>query len=146
MAADEQAGRLTRWKQPKHIVEQVMALLAAVRSDGILDMAAPSMDNVSATPATYTSLSSGQEVGGFTIEKLIGRGGMGEVYLARRTSADFEQLVALKLLRAEAADRGNAFMRERRLLARLEHHGISRLIARGIAPERRPYMARGNYD
>lgn len=141
MAADEQARRLTRSTQPKHIVEQVTELLAAVRSDGILDMAAPSMDSVSASPAIYTSLSSGQKVGGFTMEKLIGRGGMGEVYLARRTSADFEQLVALKLLRAEAADRGNAFMRERRLLARLEHPGISRLIDAGIAPDGRPYMA-----
>lgn len=141
LSADEQTRRLTKSKYPEHIVEQAAALLTASRSEGILDMAAPSMDNTSTQPASYTSLAEGQEVGGFTIDRLIGRGGMGEVYLARRTSADFEQLVALKLLRAEAADRGDAFMRERRLLARLEHPGISRLIDAGIAPDGRPYMA-----
>lgn len=141
MGADEQTRRLTKSKQPRHIVEQVAALLAAARSEGILDMVAPSMDNVSATPATYTSLSQGQEVGGFTVERLIGRGGMGEVYLAHRTSVDFDQSVALKLLRAEAADRGDAFIRERRLLARLEHPGIARFIDAGIAPDGRPFMA-----
>jgi eukaryotic-like serine/threonine-protein kinase len=141
LAPDEQTRRLTKSKHPKHVVRQAAALLTASRSEGILDMAAPSMTDPLAAATTYTSLAQGQEVGGFTIKKLIGRGGMGEVYLARRTSADFDQLVALKLLRAEAADRGDAFLRERRLLARLEHPGISRLIDAGIAPDGRPYMA-----
>lgn len=141
LAPDEQTRRLTKSKHPKHIAKQAAALLTAARSEGILDMAAPSMDIAPGAMATYASLSKGQEIGGFTIDRLIGRGGMGEVYLAQRTSADFDQLVALKLMRAEAADRGDAFMRERRLLARLEHPGISRLIDAGIAPDGRPYMA-----
>ena len=141
LAPDEQTRRLTKSKHPEHIIQQAAALLTASRSQGILDMAAPSMDPDAPKPASYSSLAEGQQVGGFTIERLIGRGGMGEVYLARRTSADFTQLVALKLLRAEAADRGDAFMRERRLLARLEHPGIARLIDAGIAPDGRPYMA-----
>jgi eukaryotic-like serine/threonine-protein kinase len=141
LTPDEQTRRLNKSKHPKHILEQAAALLTAARNEGILDGTAPSMDNPSAGTASYASLSEGQEVGGFTIDKLIGRGGMGEVYRAHRTSSDFTQLVALKLLRAEAADRGDAFMRERRLLARLEHPGISRLIDAGIAPDGRPYMA-----
>lgn len=141
LSPDEQTRRLSKSKHPEHIVEQASALLSASRSEGILDMATPSMENPSAQATSYASLAEGKEVGGFTIERLIGRGGMGEVYLARRTSSDFDQLVALKLLRAEAADRGDAFMRERRLLARLEHPGISRLIDAGIAPDGRPYMA-----
>jgi eukaryotic-like serine/threonine-protein kinase len=141
IAPDEQDRRLIKSKLPPHIVHQVAALLLASRSEGILDMASPSMDHDPGKPTSYTSLPKGAEVGGFTVDKLIGRGGMGEVYLARRTSVDFEQLVALKLLRAEAADRGDAFMRERRLLARLEHPGIARLIDAGIAPDGRPYMA-----
>jgi eukaryotic-like serine/threonine-protein kinase len=141
LSPEEQSGRLSKAKHPAHIVQQAAALLSASRKDGILDMTAPSMDNASETATSYASLPAGQEVGGFTIERLIGRGGMGEVYLAHRTSADFQQLVALKLLRAEAADRGDAFTRERRLLARLEHPGISRLIDAGIAADGRPYMA-----
>lgn len=140
LSPSEQAKGLAKSKQPAHVVEQTRALLAAARSKGILDMAAPSIDQPAAK-MNYASLSIGQEVGGFTIDRLIGRGGMGEVYLAHRTARDFTQLVALKLLRAEAADRGDAFMRERRLLARLEHPGISRLIDAGIAPDGRPYMA-----
>jgi eukaryotic-like serine/threonine-protein kinase len=141
LTPDEQARRLTKSSHPKHVIQQAAALLTATRSEGILDMAAPSMDPEVAKPLSYSSLAEGQEVGGFTIERLIGRGGMGEVYLAHRTSSDFTQLVALKLLRAEAADRGDAFLRERRLLARLEHPGIARLIDAGIAPDGRPYMA-----
>jgi eukaryotic-like serine/threonine-protein kinase len=141
LAPSEQARMLGKSKHPAHIVSQAADLLAASHKTGILDMAAPAMDRAADSKASYTSLGSGQAVGGFTIEKLIGRGGMGEVYLACRASVDFDQLVALKLLRAEAADRGDQFMRERRLLARLEHPGISRLIDAGIAPDGRPYMA-----
>lgn len=140
LAPEEQTKRLTKSKYPVHIVQQVAALLTASGSRGILDMAPPSLDTPTTTPG-YSSLAEGQEVGGFTVERLIGRGGMGEVYLAHRSAADFDQKVALKLLRAEVADRGDAFLRERRLLARLEHPAIARLIDAGIAADGRPYMA-----
>jgi non-specific serine/threonine protein kinase/serine/threonine-protein kinase len=137
---EEQARRLGKSSQPPEIVRQAEALLAAARADGILDMASPSID-VPGSPGGYTSLAAGQVVGGFTIDRLIGRGGMGEVYLAHRTARDFEQRVALKMLRAEATDWGDLFARERRLLARLEHPGIARLIDAGIAEDGRPFMA-----
>jgi Tfp pilus assembly protein PilF/predicted Ser/Thr protein kinase len=92
-------------------------------------------------PAPYSSLSPDELVGDFRIEKLIGRGGMGEVYLAQRHGADFEQHVALKLIRPEAAGAMTHFGNERRILAALEHPGIARLIDGGLAPDGRPYMA-----
>src|SRR5687768_8413609 len=49
---------------------------------------------------------SGQTVGAFRLVRLLGRGGMGEVYLAERASGDARQTVALKLLRP-GADRGD---------------------------------------
>lgn len=140
LPAEEQGRRLDRSTQPAEIVSQTTALLAAARADGILDMATPSID-VPSSPSGYRSLAEGQIVGGFTIDRLIGRGGMGEVYLAHRTTQDFEQRVALKMLRTEASDRGDMFARERRLLARLEHPGIARLIDAGIAEDGRPFMA-----
>jgi non-specific serine/threonine protein kinase/serine/threonine-protein kinase len=136
----EQTRRLARATQPADIVRHAAALLAASRADGILDMASPSIE-VPGSPSGYRSLAKGQVVGGFTVDRLIGRGGMGEVYLAHRTAKDFEQRVALKMLRAEATDRGDMFARERRLLARLEHPGIARLIDAGIAEDGRPFMA-----
>lgn len=140
LPTQEQTRRLAKAKYAPHIIKQTEALLAASREGGILDGIAPGIDRPGrATP--YSSLATGQEVGGFTIDSLLGRGGMGEVYLAHRTATDFTQQVALKLLRAEAADHGDMFVRERRLLARLEHPGIARLIDAGIAADGRPYMA-----
>lgn len=89
----------------------------------------------------YSSLPTGAKVGAFVVERLVGRGGMGEVYLAHRGDADFSQRVALKLIRPEAVGRLGHFENERRILAGLEHPGIARLIDGGLAPDGRPYMA-----
>lgn len=67
-------------------------------------------------------LGPGTVVGGFQIIRLIGRGGMGEVYLARQRSLD--RLVALKVLSrylAPSTEAAERFVREMRLMARLEH-------------------------
>lgn len=96
---------------------------------------------VIADPANYSSVAPGTVIADFVIDRLIGRGGMGEVYEAHRDNTEFVQRVALKLLRPEAAGHADLFERERRLLAALEHPGIARLIDGGIAPDRRPYMA-----
>lgn len=119
---------------------RLMTMLEASSAGGILDGAPPVLDDGVET-RTYSSLAAGDRIGAFEVDRLIGRGGMGEVYLARRISGGFEQLVALKLLRAEVADRLELFDRERRMLARLEHPGIARLIDGGAAPDGRPYMA-----
>jgi non-specific serine/threonine protein kinase/serine/threonine-protein kinase len=142
---DVQTQRLTQGTRSPEIVTAVRSLLLAARSDGILDMAPPPL-GVDPNPASYTSLAAGQEVGGFTVDRLIGRGGLGEVYLARRADADFDQKVALKLLRIDAAERAESFARERRLLARLDHPGIARLIDAGVAPDGRPYIVMDYVD
>lgn len=120
--------------------ENVRSLLAASDADGVLDRADVA-SLIAEQPSTYSSLSAGTAVGPFTIDRLIGRGGMGEVYAAHRSDAGFDQRVALKLLRPEAAARVDLFERERRMLAGLEHPGIARLIDGGIAPDGRPFMA-----
>ncbi len=70
LALDEQDRRLIKSKLPPHIVHQVAALLLASRSEGILDMASPSMDHGSGKTTTYTSLPKGAEVGGFETDAL----------------------------------------------------------------------------
>ena len=145
MPPDTQARRLSQSTLSPDIVTAVRGLLSASRSEGILDMNPPPLGAEEA-PASYVSLASGQDVGGFTIDRLIGRGGLGEVYLARRAGTDFDQRVALKLLRVDAADRAESFARERRLLARLDHPGIARLIDAGVAPDGRPYIVMDYVD
>ncbi|MEP9360374.1 serine/threonine-protein kinase [Sphingomonas sp. KR3-1] len=121
------------------IAERVSALLEASTRRGILDAPAPTLED--AQPLARASLAAGTRVGGFELEALVGRGGMGEVYRARRADVGFEQQVALKLLRIDAIPNEALFARERRMLARLDHPGIARLIDGGVTPEGRPWMA-----
>lgn len=114
-------------------------MLAAEDGEGILDSGLTT-DAGAAAVSEYASLAPGAIVGGFRVERLIGRGGMGEVYLAHRDGADFDQRAALKLLRPEATARFALFSTERRLLAGLDHPSIARLIDGGVAPDGRPYM------
>jgi serine/threonine protein kinase len=84
----------------------------------------------------------GDRVGAFELVTLLGRGGMGEVWVAARVGADFEQRVALKLLPVPGDDDAAArFRRERRILARLEHPGIAKLLDGGVTADGRPWLA-----
>lgn len=76
----------------------------------------------------------GQMVGAYTIERELGQGGMGSVWLARRTDGRFEGQVAIKFLHAGLVPRADAerFAREGRILARLAHPHIARLIDAGV--------------
>ena len=82
-----------------------------------------------------------KRIGPYTIVRLLGTGGMGEVYLARRAEEDFEQLVAVKTLRSMATpELIERFSRERRVLASLTHPNIASLIDGGETEGRIPYL------
>ncbi len=73
-------------------------------------------------------------VGPFRLLERIGQGGMGTVWHAVRDDGLYEQQVAVKFIHPRLTGRaGNAFAAERRILARLEHPGIARLIDGGVA-------------
>jgi tetratricopeptide (TPR) repeat protein len=84
----------------------------------------------------------GQQIGPYTIESLIGRGGMGEVWLALRSDGRFEGKFAIKFLDIYATSNAalDRFRREGRLLARLAHPHIARLIDAGVTSVARPYL------
>jgi tetratricopeptide (TPR) repeat protein/predicted Ser/Thr protein kinase len=137
--AAQRERRLEELKLDPDLAARLRAMLAAHDADGVLDRALSSPP--APEPGDYASLSAGTVVGRFRVDGLIGRGGMGEVYLATREGVDFEQRVALKLLRPEAAGRFASLVGERRVLAGLEHPGIARLIDGGVADDGRAYMA-----
>jgi eukaryotic-like serine/threonine-protein kinase len=85
---------------------------------------------------------SGDTVGAYHLIERLGRGGMGEVYLGERVDGRFEQKVAVKLLKRgmDSGEMLRRFARERRILARLEHPGIARLLDGGETAEGRPYF------
>jgi serine/threonine-protein kinase len=84
----------------------------------------------------------GTQVGAYTIRSLLGRGGMGEVWLALRSDGRFEGQFAVKFLDSYTASPAalDRFRREGRLLARLTHAHIARLIDAGVTPAGRPYL------
>jgi eukaryotic-like serine/threonine-protein kinase len=85
---------------------------------------------------------SGLELGAYTLERPLGSGGMGSVWLARRTDGAFEGHAAVKLLNlALVTPTGQArFRREGSVLARLAHPGIARLLDAGVSAGGQPYL------
>ncbi len=76
----------------------------------------------------------GSRIGPYEIEELVGRGGMGAVYRAVRADGQFEHHVALKLVdrAVPGGDLLARFLSERRILARLQHPHIARLLDGGV--------------
>lgn len=81
--------------------------------------------------------------GPWRLQRPLGAGGMGTVYLASRDDGHFEQLAAVKFLRADFAIPGAAsrFRAERQMLAGLEHPNIARLIDGGETTDGQLYLA-----
>jgi serine/threonine protein kinase/predicted Zn-dependent protease len=75
--------------------------------------------------------------------RLLGEGGMAEVWLAQRADGSLKREVALKLpmLRRDREDLSSRFARERDILAALEHPHIARLYDAGVSPDGLPYLA-----
>ncbi len=84
----------------------------------------------------------GERIGPWILVRPIGRGGIGTVYLAERADGEFEQTVAIKVLRRgmDTDDVLARFRVERQILASLEHPNIARLIDGGATEDDRPYL------
>ena len=143
LAAPARAARLAELRaQDPALAAELLPLLEQQQAlEGSSFLAAPPqlLDEV------LTRLEPGQQIGAYTLERELGRGGMGTVWLARRTDGRFEGQVAIKLLSnglfggspGEAA----RFAREGQILARLSHPHIARLLDAGLTdPTRQPYL------
>ncbi len=84
---------------------------------------------------TQGVLAPGSRLGAWRVLALLGRGGMGRVYLAERADGAFEKRVAIKVLRRERRLADAVIEHERALLARLEHPGLTRLLDGGISED-----------
>ena len=83
-----------------------------------------------------------QRVGPYQLDRLLGRGGMGAVYLAHRADGQFEQKVAIKLIDLPLATDlfRERFRQERQILAELQHPYIARLLDGGVTAEGDLYL------
>jgi eukaryotic-like serine/threonine-protein kinase len=84
----------------------------------------------------------GKQVGRYKITKLLGEGGMGAVFLGERADGEFEQQVAVKLLKQSLVSKValSRFISERQILARLHHRFIAQLIDGGTTDEGLPFL------
>jgi non-specific serine/threonine protein kinase/serine/threonine-protein kinase len=81
--------------------------------------------------------------GNYKIIREIGAGGMGAVFLAQRSDGEFDQQVAIKIIRQAIAEAEiiNRFKRERQILASLNHPNIAKLLDGGVSADGLPFLA-----
>lgn len=101
------------------------------------------LPQITAADETEAWLKPGMLAGPYRLERQLGRGGMGVVWLARRADGSLDRAVALKFPLLDSHDRAlaNRFARERNILARLANACIARLYDAGVTGEGHPYLA-----
>jgi serine/threonine-protein kinase len=108
----------------------------ALQSDGFLE-----------SPVQRSSdTRAGERIGAYTLLSIIGRGGMGTVWLAERSDGRFERRVAIKFLNRSISGGGDRFRREGRILARLAHRHIAELLDAGVTAAGEPYLVLEHVD
>lgn len=99
---------------------------------------APAMESAPLVPRP----ASGQSLGRYLLVRQVGEGGMGVVYEAVRADGEFDQRVAVKLVKLWLTSEQETarFRAERQILARLDHPHIARLIDGGTTPDGLPFL------
>ena len=119
------------------LIAELRSLLAACEAEEALSAAISARN-----PAGQIRAGDGI-VGHYTLNRLLGRGGMGAVYLAHRTDGQFEQQVAIKLINLPLATEmfRERFLQERQILVGLVHRYIARLLDGGVTEAGEPLLA-----
>ncbi len=128
------AALATRDAELARQVETFLASRDAASLDGFMQ------DPLPAPPST--GVSAGMSCGPYLLESLIGRGGMGSVWRARRHDGRYDGIAAVKLLSPSLLgdDGEGRFRREGQILARLRHPHIAQLLDAGITDSGQPYL------
>ena len=89
-----------------------------------------------------------EQIGPYRVEREIGQGGMGQVFLGRRVGSDFDQVVAIKLVPLGRYSEAvlKRFIQERQILSNLNHEHIARLYDGGTTSEGIPYLIMEHVD
>jgi eukaryotic-like serine/threonine-protein kinase len=84
----------------------------------------------------------GERIGPYRVLRTLGAGGMGEVFLAERADAAYEQQVAIKIVHGGGPSRSvhSRLKAERQILAQLDHPNIARLLDGGSLPDGSAYI------
>lgn len=152
-----------RWDALSPLLDELLALDAPARALRIAELrrnAHPDADNLTDLVAQYADMEregfleaplvrsvhepglQGQAVGNYTLDSLLGQGGMGTVWLAHRSDGRYDARVAVKLLNSALLGPGGIerFRREGQALGRLTHPNIARLIDAGVTHTGQPFL------
>ena len=123
-------------------VEVASLLSAHATADAVIDRSAVEHLPLHALESSAEDWQ-GRRIGAYELLARLGRGGMGEVWRAKRADTQYEKEVAIKLVRTgyDTAFVLQRFKAERQILATLEHPNIARLIDGGVTEEGQPYLA-----
>lgn len=116
-------------------------LMAAANADEFFDGFSNRLTEVS-IPRVAVDNPDIEQIGPWRLLYLLGRGGMGAVYLAERADHQYQRRVALKLLSSNAADPVSRFrfQAEKHILARLQHDNIAHFIDGAVTENGTPYI------
>ena len=126
--------------EPEAVVREVRELIAQLDAD------AQGQQAFLETPAPWDQAAPadlrGQRIGPWLVTELLGTGGMGEVWEAQRADGAYDARVAIKVLRQgdQHASLREHFAQETRLLARLNHPHIARLLDAGQLSDGQPFF------
>lgn len=154
-ALDEEPRDLTRWlddacggdSELRGEVEELLRLVAKpltlLEQDPLAEVRREALDEALDEAHGEVDHAAGSLVGPYRICHELGRGGMGVVYLAERADGQFDQRVALKLIRwgMVSDEIRHRFRRERQILANLNHPNIARLLDGGVGGDGRSFFA-----
>ena len=122
-----------------NLLSEIKSLLAAHdEAENIIEKNAFNFNSLS-NNKTYD----GRIFGNYKIIREIGHGGMGAVFLAERNDGEFDQQVALKIVRQTivSSELERHFRRERQILASLNHPNIAKLLDGGVSEIGEPFLA-----
>lgn len=135
---EEQIDCVQSSQFPENVKQKVLGLLKHQHID--IDISGQVLDAVKQKLA-IDDLKSGDLFNEFELVRPIGRGGQGDIWLAKRVDGQFEQQVAVKILKPIYHEREEQrFLAERSLLAQLSHPHIAQLITGGQYTDNRHYM------
>jgi eukaryotic-like serine/threonine-protein kinase len=150
------------WSQVSPLLDEAMELPAAARESWLTDLERRAPELAAQVRSCLREVSElsdrkflddpirrhlpagleGQVFGAYTLDRIVGFGGMGTVWLAHRSDGRFEGQVAVKLLNLAFVGHPSEqrFAREGSVLARLQHPHIARLLDAGVEGDRQPYL------
>jgi len=139
LVAEESGGDDAVRREVEALLSRVTAAQSYLKSRPIA-IAAALLDEARETTGGVSY--EGRRFGAYRIVRELGRGGMSRVFLAERADGEFEQQVALKLLRPglDSEIDLNRFKIERQILASLNHPNIARLLDGGVSSDGIPFL------